>query len=106
MTLSRYLTRAFLAAILSALVALIALAGLLDLLDNANTVLSRKESILDLVHYALLIMPSIAASAIPAATLIGTMAAFAGLAVHNEIIAMRAAGITLYRIVAALAPIR
>jgi lipopolysaccharide export system permease protein len=104
MTLSRYLTRAFLAAILSALVALIALAELLDLLDNANTVLSRNESILDLAHYALLIMPSIAASAIPAATLIGTMAAFAGLAGHNEIIAMRAAGITLYRIVAALAP--
>jgi lipopolysaccharide export system permease protein len=104
MTLSRYLTRALLAAILSALVALIALAGLLDLLDNANTVLSRNESILDLVHYALLIMPSIAASAIPVATLIGTMSMFAGLAGHNEIIAIRAAGITLYRIVAALAP--
>lgn len=105
MTLSRYLLHVFLTAILSALIVLIALAELLDLLDNANTVLSRNQRILDLAHYALLIMPSIAASAIPAATLIGAMAAFAGLAAHNEIIGMRAAGITLYRIVAALMPV-
>lgn len=105
MTLAFYLSRVFLTSIGSALVALISLAELLDLLDNANKVFSRNESGADIAHYALLILPSAAASAIPAATLIGAMAAFAGLAGHNEIVGLRAAGVTLYRIVWKLTPV-
>lgn len=105
MTFILYLTRVFALSAGAALLALGALAELLDLLDNGNTVIARNGRLSDLVYYALLITPTIAASVIPIATLIGALIAFGNLAGNNEIVAMRSSGMTLYWIVARLAPV-
>ena len=104
MTFALYLSRVFALSAGAALLALGALAELLDLLDNGNVVMARNGRLSDLAYYAALIAPSIAASVIPTASLIGALVAFSNLAGHNEIVAMRAAGMTLYWIVVRLSP--
>lgn len=104
MTFILYLSRVFVISAGAALLALGALAELLDLLENGNTVIARNGRLSDLAYYALLITPTIAASVIPIATLIGTLIAFGNLAGNNEIVAMRSSGMTLYWIVVRLAP--
>jgi len=105
MTFALYLSRMFALSVGAALLALGMLAELLDLLDNANAVLSRRGELSDLAYYAVLLSPSIIASVLPAATLIGGLITFSTLAGHNEIVAMRGSGMTLYWIVARLAPV-
>lgn len=105
MTFALYLMRVFALFAGAALLALGALAELLDLLDNGNTVLARSGRLIDLAYYAALIAPSVTASVIPIATLIGALVSFGNLARRNEIVAMRTSGITLYWIVARLAPL-
>ena len=105
MTFVLYLSRMFALSTGAVLLALGALAELLDLLDNANMVLSRRGELRDLAYYALILSPSIIASVLPAATLIGGLITFSNLAGHNEIVAMRGSGVTIYWIVARLAPI-
>ncbi|MEQ1887549.1 MAG: LptF/LptG family permease [Alphaproteobacteria bacterium] len=105
MTFALYLTRIFALSVGVALLALGALAELLDLLDNGNAVIARDGRLGDLGSYAALIMPSIAASVVPIATLIGALITFGNLAVHNEIVAMRSSGMTIYWIVGRLAPV-
>lgn len=104
MTFILYLTRVFALSTGAALLALGALAELLDLLDNGNIVIARYGRLSDLAYYAVLITPTVAASVIPIATLIGALIAFGNLAGNNEIVAMRSSGMTLYWIVARLAP--
>ncbi len=105
MTFALYLTRIFALSAGAALLALGALAELLDLLDNGNTVIARYGHLSDLAYYAVLITPTVAASVIPIATLTGALIAFGNLAGNNEIVAMRSSGMTLYWIVARLAPV-
>jgi len=104
MIFALYLTRVFSLSTGAALLALGALAELLDLLDNANNVMALDGRLAGLAHYAALITPTIAASVIPIATLIGALIAFGNLAGHNEIVAMRSAGMTLYWAVVHLVP--
>ncbi len=105
MTFALYLTRIFALSTGAALLALGALVELLDLLDNGNAVIARDGRLSDLIYYAALITPTVAASVIPIATLIGALIAFGNLAGKNEIVAMRSSGMTLYWIVARLAPV-
>lgn len=104
MIFSLYLTRIFLLSAGTAFLALGALAELLDLLDNANSVMAQDGRLAALVRYAALITPTIAASVIPIATLIGALVAFGNLGGNNEIVAMRSAGMSLYWVVLHLAP--
>ncbi len=105
MTFALYLTRVFALSTAAALLAMGALAELLDLLDNGNTVIAHYGRLLDLAKYAVLITPTVAASVIPIASLIGALITFGALAGNNEIVAMRSSGMTLYWIVARLAPV-
>jgi lipopolysaccharide export system permease protein len=104
MIFALYLTRVFLLSAGAAFLALGALAELLDLLDNGNTVIAQHGRIADLAYYAALISPTIGASVIPIATLVGALVTFGNLAGNNEIVAMRSSGMTLYWVVSHLAP--
>ncbi len=104
MTFAFYLSRIFVFSITGVILTLGALAGLLDILENGNTVIARNGRAIDLLHYAALIAPTIMASVIPIASLTGALIAFSNLAGRNEIVAIRTSGVTLYWIVARLAP--
>lgn len=104
MTITLYLSRVLVLSIGAAFMALGALAELLDLLENGNTVIARNGRFQDLALYAALITPSAAASVIPMASLTGALVTFGSLSNHNEIVALRTAGVTLYSIVSRLLP--
>ncbi|MFM2041493.1 MAG: hypothetical protein RLY86_69 [Pseudomonadota bacterium] len=103
--LSGYMGRLFLARTIAVLAALTALLQLLDLLDAASDVLERGGSVLDLGRYALLRLPVFAERLLPLAVLVGALSTLWTLAQSNEIVAMRSAGMTPYRIIAALVPV-
>jgi lipopolysaccharide export system permease protein len=105
MTFAFYLSRIFVLSVGAALLTLGILAELLDLLDNGNAVIAQHGGLLDLAYYAALITPTVVASVLPIATLIGALITFGNLAGHNEIVAMRSSGMTIYWIVARLAPV-
>lgn len=105
MTFTLYLMRIFVFSVGAALLALGILAELLDLLDNGNAVFAHHGGARGLVLYAALIMPTVVASVLPIATLIGALITFGNLAGHNEIVAMRSSGMTIYWVVARLAPV-
>lgn len=105
MTFAFYLSRIFVLSVGAALLTLGTLAELLDLLDNGNAVIAQHGGLLDLAYYAALITPTVMASVLPIATLIGALITFATLAGHNEIVAMRSSGMTIYWIVARLTPV-
>ena len=103
LVLARYLTGIFLARAAAVLLGLAALLQLLDLLDKAGDVLSR-GGISDIGRYALLRLPSTLGQLVPLAVLVGAILTFRRLAATLEITAMRASGIGMVRIMAALAP--
>lgn len=104
MILSHYLSRLFLTRTLAALLVFASLLQLLDLLDNASTVLARGGGGAELLHYASLRLPMIVERVIPLAVLVGSLMTLWSLAQHNEVVALRAAGLTPYRMVGILMP--
>jgi len=105
MTLPLFLSRSMLIRVLWVLLAFTALLQLLDMLDNSTTVLERGEGIGGLLKFMGLRMPSIVLRLIPLAVLMGTVMAFFNLVQNNETIALRAAGLTPYRLVLMLVPL-
>ncbi|HYE52889.1 MAG TPA: LPS export ABC transporter permease LptG [Azospirillaceae bacterium] len=104
MILVRYLSKAFLTRFLAALLAFTALLQLLDLLDAASQVLERGGGVGDIAWYALLRLPVIVERLVPLAVLIGSLATLLGLAQNNEIVALKSAGMTPYRLLLVLTP--
>jgi lipopolysaccharide export system permease protein len=103
-TLLGYTSRIFLARFLLCLAGFAALLQLIDLLDNATEALSR-GGLLAVGRYALLRLPSTINQLVPISVLLGALATLIGLANHNEIVAMKSSGLSLYRILATLVPV-
>ena len=103
MTLLRYLSRLFLARFALAFAGLVALLQLLDLLDRASTVLS-KGTVADLVHYAGMRLPTVAAGVLPLAALVASLLLCTRLAGTLEAAALRAAGVGTRGMLARLLP--
>ncbi|HYC04525.1 MAG TPA: LPS export ABC transporter permease LptG [Azospirillaceae bacterium] len=99
-----YLSRQFLTRVLAALFAFTALLQLLDLLDAASDVLERGGGVGDIAYYALLRLPVIMDRVLPLAVLMGALLTLLGLAQNNEIVALKSAGLTPYRLLGVLAP--
>ncbi|MBX6741152.1 MAG: LptF/LptG family permease [Acetobacteraceae bacterium] len=104
MILQRYLMRLLLGRVIVVLLGLAALLQLLDLLDKASEVLAR-GGMADIGRYALLRLPTLLGQLVPLAMLVGTILAFRRLASTLEMTAMRAAGMGIWRILGALAPV-
>ncbi|RMD61312.1 MAG: LPS export ABC transporter permease LptG [Alphaproteobacteria bacterium] len=104
-TFTTYLSRLFLRQTLVVTLGFTALLQLFDLLKNAGDVIARHGGSIDaLAYYTLLRLPGIVSFLLPLCILIATLMTLSHLARHNEIVAMKAAGVSLYRIVLALAP--
>lgn len=99
----RYLSRMFLGRLLLALLGLAGLLQMLDLLDRASEVLSRGGAA-GLVRYAALRLPSLLGQMMPLAALVGGMLTLGRLAGTLEMTALRAAGIPVRQVLAAMLP--
>ncbi len=97
--LDRYIGRTVILNILLALAVLLTLIGFITLLDEVEEVGRGDYGAADAFLYVLLVLPRYAYDVFPVAVLLGSLIGLGGLASHSELIAMRAAGISLGRIV-------
>lgn len=104
MRLQRYVLGVAASRILSAAAVLMGILQVLDLLEVTTDILDRGLGVGGVLYYAALRAPRLIEQIAPISVLAGGLFAFSQLARESAIIAMRAAGISAYRIVAMAAP--
>ena len=97
-TINRYLSHQIFGGLIVATAALLPLFGFLDLLDQLNSVGEGSYRIKDAFIYVLMLMPRRFIELAPFIALLGNVAALGRLAVHQELISLRAAGLSPARI--------
>lgn len=91
--------------ILVLLLVIVALMQLLELLDVTTDVLKRDQGLFGVFYYGMLRIPADVVTALPVAVLLGTLLALGAMARNLEIATMRAAGISMMRMLGYLLPI-
>ncbi len=104
MKLQLYVLRTVATRILGAAVILMSILQILDLLDVTTDILDRGLGVAGVVYYATMRLPRLFEQVAPIAVLAGGLFAFSGLARESAVVAMRASGISGYRIVAMAMP--
>jgi lipopolysaccharide export system permease protein len=102
--LARYLNRLLLQRSLGALAAVLGVLQVLDLMDATDDLLARHFGLLEFFKYMALRVPSMVQQTAPLAALIGALLTFAQLARGSEVIAVRATGTPIYKIVLIMLP--
>lgn len=102
--LFRYLSKLLLQRTLATLLALVGLLIIVDLFEAASDVLERGLGFGGVIKYEVLRLPAMVQQIVPVSVLIGALTCFTGLARNSEMAALRATGVTIYRIVLLLAP--
>jgi lipopolysaccharide export system permease protein len=97
-SLRAYVLRRVSARILAAIAVLLAILQILDLLDVTPDIIARDLGFMGVLHYAALRFPRLLDQAAPLGVLAGSIFAFMKLAADSEVIAMRASGVSAYRI--------
>jgi lipopolysaccharide export system permease protein len=104
-TLVRYASRLFFVHVALMLLGFVALLQLLDILSNADDVLkTHDEQLTALFRYAWLRLPESIVFMMPFSVLMGSLLAVSRLAQHNEVLALKAAGLSFYRLLLAFVP--
>lgn len=98
MSLAAYVMRSLAFKILAAAAVLLGVLQILDLLDVTTDILDRGLGFGGVAYYAALRTPRLLEQVIPLAVLAGGIFAFAQLARESGVIAMRAAGVSVYRL--------
>lgn len=102
----RYVARLFASRFAAALLGFVGVVELLDLLENATEMATRGAGGLGAVAtYAGLRLPLVALQLIPIAALVGALLALARLGQSYEVVAMKVAGRSYYRVIAGLLPV-
>jgi len=105
-TVGRYASRSLASHLLMTLLGCVALLELLDLLNNADDVIARHGNHLSaLAKYAGLRLPDQASFILPFAALIAALLTLAKFARDNEILALKASGLSFYRLLSTLIPV-
>lgn len=104
MTFGRYLSRLFLLRLLAATMALAGLLQLVELMDRADDILARGLGVAGMVRFALYRLPLLLGPVQPIAVLIAALLTWGALARRGEVAALRAAGVSVARLVAWLLP--
>lgn len=104
MILQRYVLSVTATRILGAAAVLMGILQVLDLLEVTTDILDRGLGVGGVLYYAALRAPRLIEQIAPISVLAGGLFAFSQLARESAIIAMRAAGVSAYRIVAMAAP--
>ncbi len=98
--LSRHIFGEFLKIFLVVLTGILVVYLCMDFLQKADAFIKEKANIRQVVSYFLYNIPAMAASMLPISALIAALVSLGNLSRHNEIIAMRASGMSLMRIIA------
>lgn len=104
MRLRDYVLRRVLTNVLGAAAVLLAVLQILDLLEVTPDIIARNLGFQGILHYASLRFPRLLQQAAPLGVLAGSIFAFMKLAADSEIIAMRASGVSAYRILGMALP--
>lgn len=96
--LDKYLLKTFMMPWLSCLIGFTFLFVIVDLVDSLNKFVERGVSVFSVIQYYLRFVPSIWIYIGPITLLLGLLYALYQLTRNNEVIAMRATGISLYRV--------
>jgi lipopolysaccharide export system permease protein len=105
MSLGAYILRLTTVRVLAAAAVLIAVLQILDLLEVTPDIIRRGLGFDGMVHYGLLRLPRLLGQAAPLSVLAGAIFAFMKLAGDSEIVAMRASGVSAYRLIRMVAPV-
>ncbi len=100
--LDRYVLSEVLKILAVALLAFVVVFDVVDLFDNIDTYMDRKASMSSVARYYAFLLPWEFVLVLPIGALLSTLLAVGNLARHRELVAMKASGISLYRIMAPL----
>lgn len=100
--LERYISREFLKLLGLCLIAFVFLYLLVDFIEKSNTMFRYQATGMQVLEYFVYKIPVIVFQMIPVAILLSTLISLTILSKNSEIIAMKASGVSLYRIVAPL----
>lgn len=101
-TLDRYLAKTVIMGTLAAIAVLVALSGFMTFVSQLHNVGIENYTILTAVIYTVSTLPEWASNIFPAATLIGTLMALGTLAQSNELMVLRATGVSTARLARSL----
>ena len=105
MRLAGYVLRAVGARVLAATIMLLAVLQILDLLEVTPDIVERGLGFAGVMHYAALRLPRLIDQAAPLGVLAGSIFAFMKLAGDSEVVAMRASGVSVYRLLGMALPV-
>jgi lipopolysaccharide export system permease protein len=97
--LDRYIVRQFLTTSFFALLAVILVFIVIDVMENLGDFLDRQATLEVLVRYYIFFIPEIIKLITPVALLLGSLFVTARLSTQNEWTAMKACGVSLYRLI-------
>ncbi len=98
--LSRYIFKEFITLVAGVLLGILVVYLCVEFLQKADKLIKFHATVSQVGRYFLFSIPSMISMSLPMATLIGALLSLGGLSRHNEIIAMRASGVSLGRIIA------
>jgi lipopolysaccharide export system permease protein len=96
--LDRYISRKFLQVLLFSIVGFLSIFVIVDLIENLDKFIENDYPTKTIIEYYFNYLPFIMVLVLPVAMLISSLFSVGGMARQNEIVAMKAAGISLYRI--------
>ena len=96
--IDKYLLRTFMVPLVYCLVGFSMIFVIFDLFDHFSDFMEAKTSLLDILKYYLFILPSILSYIVPISLLLSVLYALSTLTRSNELTAMRASGVSLYRL--------
>ncbi|MCP4567211.1 MAG: YjgP/YjgQ family permease [FCB group bacterium] len=97
-TIDRYLLTRFILSLFLAVGAIMLVALVVDLVENLEEIVDNAASTKEVIKYYIYFLPWIYKITIPAAVLLAGLFSIGLLARNNEIMAMKSAGVSLYRI--------
>jgi len=100
--LSKHIFREFINLVVGVLLCIIVVYLCVEFLQKADRLIKHHATLTQVARYFLYTIPLMITMSLPMATLIGALLALGNLSSHNEIIAMRAGGVSLARISAPL----
>lgn len=100
--ISKHIFKEFISIVAGALLGILVVFLCVEFLQKANKLIKFKAPIVQVAKYFLYGIPSMISMSLPMATLIAAVLALGNLSRHNEIIAMRASGVSLVKIVTPL----
>ena len=97
--LDKYILKEFLRFFVITFLSFIALFLIVDFFERIRMFLSNQASVIQIISYFIFSIPVIISYALPPAVLLATLMTFSSLAKYSEIIALKANGINIYRMI-------